>query len=104
MVILPMLTIVEPFLLVVIRPNNNYSTLNCVTTSRLAIHHQWWTSYSGTDNALELLVRCTFLVIVLHVLDAGERCLGRERVALGSRVGVKLIRFAGEDVWFAILF
>lgn len=48
-------------------------------------------------------MRGTLFVIVLHVLDAGECCLGREGIALGSRVRMKLIGFAGEDVWLAIL-
>lgn len=35
-------------------------------------------------------MRFALLIIELHIFDAGERCLGRESVALGTRIGEKL--------------
>ena len=70
---------------------------------RLEVHRHDALDAQGRRGRLELLVRGAHVVVVLHVLHAGELGLGNQRVALRARVLLGLAHHQREDVRLAVL-
>jgi hypothetical protein len=70
---------------------------------RIHVHGDWWCRSLWSHSALQSFVSLTLLVVVFHVLQARERGLGANGVALASRIIVQLGSCARENVRFPVL-